>query len=169
MGDLTPKRSSETPQVNPTADGVVGRVLIRAQPQVIFRALTDPNQLVQWWGSKDTYWVTSWESDLCLGGRWSCEGQSVRGDSFTVEGHYTLIDPPHRLGYTWNSSWRPGVETRVEYTLEEEGSGTLVTVRHAGMAGKPEAIADFLGGLPSVLGWLQGFAEEARSLAGGRA
>jgi hypothetical protein len=37
------------------------------------------------------------------------------------------------------------------------------------MAGKPEAIADFLGGLPSVLGWLQGFAEEARSLAGGRA
>ena len=42
-----------------------------------------------------------WVADVRVGGRWRCEGRNMRGGTFTVEGEFTLVEPPRRLGYTW--------------------------------------------------------------------
>lgn len=38
--------------LTPDGDAVIGEILIAAPPERIFEALTDPTQLMQWWGQQ---------------------------------------------------------------------------------------------------------------------
>jgi uncharacterized protein YndB with AHSA1/START domain len=139
-------------------------VEIRAPVERVFRALTEPEQIVQWWGSRETYQVTAWHADLRVGGTWDCEGVSPSGGRFTVRGEFRVVDAPRRLVHTWQSSWRPTLVTMVEYQLDQVGEVTVVRVRHSGFAGDVSARDDMLNGLPSVLSWLRRFLLGAHSL-----
>jgi uncharacterized protein YndB with AHSA1/START domain len=70
-------------------DAVVEEVFINAPPERVFTALTDPKELLAWWGDPGAYWCTNWTLDLRVGGRWRCEGASQRGGAFHVEGPCT--------------------------------------------------------------------------------
>ena len=50
-----------------TAGVILATVEIRAPIERVFRALTDPNELVRWWGSADTYRTEEWTADLRVG------------------------------------------------------------------------------------------------------
>lgn len=160
----TDAAGSRDPVVEIDGDAVVGRVMIRAAPDAVFRAFTEPAQIVQWWGSRDQYWVTDWQSDLRPGGGWSSKGTSVAGKPFDVSGVFRAVERPRRLVYTWKASWDEGLETVVEITFERSSEGTLVRMRHSGFQASPKAKASILGGMPSVLAWLRGFAEGSHHL-----
>lgn len=138
---------------------IVGEVEIAAGPEAVFRALTEPERLRSWWGSKETYRIEEWRSELRPGGAWESRGIDSTGGPFSVHGVFLAIEPPRRLVYTWNPSWAEGPETTVSYELVPTDHGTLVRVRHDGFGSADAFRKSHLEGWPAVLGWLRTHAE----------
>jgi uncharacterized protein YndB with AHSA1/START domain len=162
-----------TTAITPDQDTVTAEIFIAAPPDRVFQALTDPNQMPQWWGQKGMYRVTKCKVDLRPGGKWSSVGASDDGTSFRVDGEYLEIDRPRLLVYTWMPSYAGTLKTTVRCELEARdvhglqhrgaqrvGTGTLLRIRHEGFAGVPQAAAGHSQGWVRVLGWLQAFAEK---------
>jgi uncharacterized protein YndB with AHSA1/START domain len=145
--------------VTPDQDAVQADVFIAAPPERVFQAMTDPHQLVRWWGQPGMYRVTTMHADLRVGGTWRSEGVGADGQSFYVEGKYREVDPPHFFVYTWRSSYSQGPETLVRVDIISEGNGTRVRVLHSGFAGDAEGAKSHGNGWIRVLGWMQAYVE----------
>ena len=65
---------------------ILAEVEIAAPPERVFRALTQSDEIVRWWGSPDAYRTESWTADLRVGGSWKADGRGSDGASFTVGG-----------------------------------------------------------------------------------
>jgi uncharacterized protein YndB with AHSA1/START domain len=98
-------------------------VAIAAPPETVFAFFTDPSRMVEWMGVAAIL-------DPRPGGTFRVEanGRDV------VLGEYLEVDPPRRIVFTWGFE---GTEralgagaTRVEVTLEADGDGTRLTLRH---------------------------------------
>jgi uncharacterized protein YndB with AHSA1/START domain len=135
-------------------DSVTEELEIAAPIDRVYAALVTADELAQWWGSSDSY-RTTWEMDLRVGGEYLCRAHA--GDmEMTVHGRFLAIEPPGRLSYTWNASWDPSGETRVDYELTPIGAATRVRVTQSGFA--PEADrAGYQEGWSRILGWLSAF------------
>jgi uncharacterized protein YndB with AHSA1/START domain len=134
---------------------VVAVVEVAVPADRVFRALTDPQEMVQWWGSPELYRVTEWKADLRVGGRWQSTGRGADGRAFTVSGEFLEIDPPRRLVHTWQPDWEQGgPPTTVHYQLDPIAAGTRVTVRHTGFGDRSASCLDHGRGWERVLGWL---------------
>jgi uncharacterized protein YndB with AHSA1/START domain len=144
--------------VTPDGDAVFGEILIAAPPERVFQALTDPQQLLQWWGQKGMFRSTSWEVDLRVGGHWRGEAE-MRGSTFWIEGDYVEIDPPRLLVYTWLSSLPGETPSLVKIELAREADGTRVKLRHSGLAANPAAIMNYKSMWPALLSWVLGYVE----------
>ena len=141
-------------------EAIVAEVEIAAPRERVFRALTDPVRLRSWWGTRETYWLEQWRSDLRVGGAWEATGVGSSGLPLRVHGEFVEIDPPRRLVYTWNPSWLEAPETTVSYELdaiEGDGPRTLVRMRHEGFGAARAALENHARGWPAVLGWLHGY------------
>ncbi|MFQ5737422.1 MAG: SRPBCC domain-containing protein [Acidobacteriota bacterium] len=143
-----------------TQDKIVIQVEIEAPPESVFRALTTPDQLTDWWGDDSVYRSDSWIVDLRVGGRYLSQGKNADGRPFEVSGEYLEIDPPRRLSFSWKPSWEEmGPATVVVFDLKPVETGTRLTMTHGGFAGYPEAFKNHSQGWPLVLGWLKNFGE----------
>jgi uncharacterized protein YndB with AHSA1/START domain len=163
--------------VSPAQDAVVAEIFIAAPPERVFQALTDPQQMPQWWGQQGVYRITEWKGDVRPGGKWSSAGVGADGRSFRVEGEYLEVDPPRRLVHTWMPSYRSLPQTVVRWELEPHsvhglqhagprkmGMGTMVKLRHEGFAGTPQAAHEHAQGWIRVLGWMQAFVEKGQTI-----
>jgi|SRR5450755_1307742 uncharacterized protein YndB with AHSA1/START domain len=166
-----------TSAVTPDNDAVVAEVFIAAPPERVFQAITDPKQMPLWWGQQGLYRVTAWKADLRPGGKWQSDGVGADGSSFRVEGEYLEVDPPRLLVHTWIASYVPTLKTVVRWELEPRpvhglqhkgpqkvGMGTFVKIRHHGFAGVPEQAKSHGQGWIRVLGWMQTFVEEGKTI-----
>lgn len=154
-----------TSQITPDQDAIVCEIHIAARPEHVFHALTDPRQVTQWWGGKgpgQTYRCTKFESDPRVGGKWLTVGTTDSG-TFEVTGEYLEIDPPRLLVYTWTASWTGQATTTVRWELKPTDQGTLVTLRHTGLAKHPE-LAQSYRGWSMILGWLQVYVESGETV-----
>lgn len=134
---------------------VLATVDIAVPPERVFQALTDPAELVGWWGSPETYRAHHWESELRVGGKWRVEGRGADGTPYSVSGQFLEIDPPRKLVHTWQHDWDAAhPETKVTFTLEDTPSGTRLTLRHEGFAARAQACASHARGWERVLVWL---------------
>ena len=127
---------------------------ISATPEQVFRALTDPEELMRWWGAKGM--LTSARTNLRPGGEYRFEFLSPEGDAAWVKGQYQVVDPPRRIVKTWFNSKFPDLRNSVEFRLEPVAGGTRLTLVHSGLKDRPEAFDDYAKGWPDVLGHLQG-------------
>jgi uncharacterized protein YndB with AHSA1/START domain len=154
-------KSSARALADLAAGSILATVDIAASAERVFRALTDPKELMAWWGSPETYQAHAWEADFRVGGRWRCEGKSAEGKPYAVEGEFLEIAPPRRLVQTWSYDWEAGrPPTRITYALEDVAGGTRLTVRHEGFVGR-DACSGHAGGWERVLGWLERHLENA--------
>jgi uncharacterized protein YndB with AHSA1/START domain len=162
-----------TVAITPDQNAVVAEIFIAAPPARVFQALTDPQQMPQWWGQAGMYRITEWTGDLRPGGKWSSVGLRADGTSFRVDGEYLEVDPPRRLVQTWVASYSGALKTVVYWDLEphsvhslqpsgphKSGTGTLVKLRHEGFAGDRQQADSHGEGWKRVLGWLVSFAED---------
>lgn len=94
---------------------VVSRV-VKADPQTVFRAWTEPEQLKRW-SAPEGIEVAEANVDLSVGGRYHIRMKSLEGPEHNAAGVYRVIEPPRRLVYTW--SWEE---------KEHDVGETLVTV-----------------------------------------
>ena len=97
-------------------------VHIEATPDAVFQYFTDPTKYVQWMGTAARITSTP-------GGEYRVRMR----DGVETAGEFVEIDPPKRVVFTWgwehDAAVPPG-STRVEVTLEPDGTGTRVVLRH---------------------------------------
>ena len=152
-------KSSARALVDLKAGSILASVDIAGSAERVFRALTDPKELIAWWGSPETYRAYKWEADFRVGGRWRCEGKSADGKPYSVLGEFLEISPPRRLVQTWTYDWEDNQPpTKLTYLLEDIPGGTRLTVRHEGFA-SPDGCSSHGSGWERVLQWLEAYVE----------
>jgi uncharacterized protein YndB with AHSA1/START domain len=136
---------------------------IAAPPEEVFRALTNPAELAEWWGAEGMYQTEKWEIDLRPGGKWKSyvrtpEGGKMASPSTTeqqsVGGEYITVDPPRVLEFTWSPSWDGFAVSNVRCEIEPTASGSRLTLVHSGFA-TSEMAASHGQGWVRVLGWMR--------------
>jgi uncharacterized protein YndB with AHSA1/START domain len=105
------------------------RRLIRASPERIFDAWTQPKHLKQWWGPKSVECVDA-EVDLRAGGRYRIANQFPDGKILWISGEFETVERPRRLVYTWRVGAAAVPAERVTVTFEARGEATEVIVAH---------------------------------------
>ena len=97
-------------------------IRIEALPETVFAHLTDPKQL------------KNWIADIVVaeprpGGQFRASGSLG-----TIEGAYVEVVPNAKVVFTWGGvkDVAPGQST-VEFTLQADGSATIVRLRHYGL------------------------------------
>ena len=113
--------------------GVLVRRRFPATPDAVFRALTDPEKLVQWFSPSADIGTQVLEHDLRVGGRYRFGFVFPDGSRNTVVGSFREIETPRRLVFTW--TWEPpdphaGVETLVAITIEARDQECELVVTH---------------------------------------
>lgn len=110
---------------------LVIRRTLAAKPQRVYDALTQPEQLKQWWGPEG-FTTPLAEMDVKTGGTYRTQMVSPEGNSHFLTGKYLEVQPPERVRYTW--VWEQGdlsgVETIVTFELREVPEGTELTLTH---------------------------------------
>ena len=81
---------------------LVVRRTIRATPERLFAAWTQPAHLRQWWGPEGVRCVGA-EIDLRVGGGYRIDNALPDGKLLSIVGEFETIEPPHRLVYSWQS------------------------------------------------------------------
>jgi uncharacterized protein YndB with AHSA1/START domain len=124
---------------------------IEARPETVFDFFTDPEKACRWMGKTA-------ELDPRPGGIYRVD---VTGED-VARGEFTEVEPPHRVVFTWGwergESPVPAGASTVEVTLEPEGDGTRLTLRHSGLP--EESVA------PHTHGW-EHYLERLRVAAAG--
>jgi uncharacterized protein YndB with AHSA1/START domain len=121
------------PGTTTPADFVAERqIRIQASPETVFSFFTEPDKLLKWMG-------TEAELDPRPGGIYR---HQVRPDSLMI-GEFVDLRPPRFLSFTWgwagpDSPVPPG-SSLVEVTLDSDGDGTVLTLRHSGLP-SPESV-----------------------------
>jgi uncharacterized protein YndB with AHSA1/START domain len=139
-------------------DAIVEEITIRASAKQIFEALTDPAQMVKWWGIEGRFQATHVESSLRPAGEWLMRGTRQNGQAFTIRGTYREVDPPRTLVFTWLPDWQEDlVETVVRIDLAERNGVTTVRLTHSGLSTDTSRAAHR--GWPELLDALRAYAE----------
>jgi uncharacterized protein YndB with AHSA1/START domain len=151
-------KSSARALADLAAGVVLATVEIAVPVERVFRALTDPRELMAWWGSPETYRAHKWEADFRVDGAWRVDGKGATGKPYSVYGRFLEIEVPRRVVQTWQHDWDADhPETRLTYTLDGVPGGTRVTVRHEGFIARSEACSSHAKGWERVLAWLEGY------------
>jgi uncharacterized protein YndB with AHSA1/START domain len=117
------------PEGPDAASPVVLRRTYPARRDRVFRAWTDPDQLVQWMSPSEGVRVEFAEIDLRVGGRYRIGYRTPNG-LVVVGGAFAHVAVPEKLAYTW--VWEP--------PLEDAGAETLVTVEFLDREGATELV-----------------------------
>jgi uncharacterized protein YndB with AHSA1/START domain len=109
-------------------EAVEREVRIAARPETVFEFLVDPERQILWMGRRA-------ELDARPGGIYRVE----INDQSTARGEFVEVDPPSRVLMTFGWEGQeagegahdvPPGSSNLEVTLEPEGDGTLVRLRH---------------------------------------
>ncbi|MBO9577357.1 MAG: SRPBCC domain-containing protein [Microbacteriaceae bacterium] len=124
------------------------RVRIEAPPEAVWAALTDPARTVQW------YFGTEARSSWRVGERLDY----YDGDALQITGRLLAYDPPRSFRHEFIATWGEDDDDQgtLTWTVEPDGTGSLVTLVHAGGHGDETAE-----GSQQVLGSLKSYLESA--------
>ncbi|MGZ7047256.1 MAG: SRPBCC family protein [Methanobacterium sp.] len=124
-----------------------------APRDLVWKAWTDPDIFVQWWGPKD-FTTPVARMDLRVGGEYFSCMRSPDGQDFCSKGVYREIVPSKRLVMTDSFADKEGnkvsathyglgedfpMEMQIKVTLEEEGDKTKLTLKHSDVTNLSEA------------------------------
>jgi uncharacterized protein YndB with AHSA1/START domain len=143
-----------------SSDAIVEEVTINASAERIFDALTNPTELLKWWGCEGKFQAVRVECELRPGGRWLIvsEGNCAGGKTSRVTGQYREIDRPRLLTFTWVRDEEDGIETLVRWELDERQGVTTVRLTHSGLS--TESLRARNDGWPLILSLLHGYVEQ---------
>ena len=103
---------------------------LKAAPERVWRALTQADELKQWFYPTAEFKVLRTEADLKVGGRFNIVVKSPDGETHDVSGVYREIVPNRKLVHTWAWKSTPERESVVTIELRAAGGGTELTLRH---------------------------------------
>lgn len=100
----------------------------------VFDAFTHEDVLRRWWHARSDWTTPEASVDLRVGGAVRVVMRDTDGDQHGGSGHYTVVDRPHRLAFTW--IWdrdEDERETLIEIAFVESGGSTTVTFTHSNL------------------------------------
>ncbi len=106
---------------------LVTRRTVRASAARLFEAWTRPEHLRAWWGPRPVT-CSGAEVDLRVGGRYRIANALPDGRTLIIEGDFLVVEPPHKLVYTWHAG--DDQTSRVTVRFEPRGDATEVIVVH---------------------------------------
>lgn len=121
---------------------------IKASPAKVFRAWTEPAQIMKWIRPGGTEMIHA-EIEPRAQGRFRLILRAPDGEEHAVSGRYLEVVPDAKLVFTW--AWRttPERESLVTVVLRPDGDGTWLTLTHEQFV--DEAARDSHRG-----GWIEG-------------
>lgn len=147
------------PSKSQSADiALVVRRIIRATPEQLFEAWTEPSHLLRWWGPQGVTCEGA-EVDLRVGGRYRIANALPDGRVLVLNGEFEVVERPSKLVYTWRVDGVSGTPERVTVRFERRDGATEVVVTH-------ERITDEATRDSHRLGWegcLDGLERHARA------
>ncbi|MBX7152698.1 SRPBCC domain-containing protein [bacterium] len=129
-----------------TKELVITRIF-DAPRELVWKAWTDPQHLMRWWGPKN-FTSPLCKIDLRVGGKYLFCMRSAEGQEFWSTGVYKEIVPPERIVWTDNFADKDGNivpasslgipgdwpdELLVTLTFEDIGGKTKMTLVHKGL------------------------------------
>lgn len=102
---------------------------IKASPAKIWAAITQPDQMLLWWGP-DAGPTLSVTADVRPGGRFSVVFRLLNGDEHNPTGVYQEVVPERRLAFTWDLPGAAEPQSLVTFQLEPIEGGTVLTLTH---------------------------------------
>jgi len=97
---------------------------------LVFKAWSEPEHLVRWWGPAG-YTLPSCELDCRPGGVFRCVMRSPEGNETRLQCEFREVSAPERLVFTWAWLDEDGTlkhETLVTLNFEEQGEKTKLTL-----------------------------------------
>lgn len=102
---------------------------IKASPAKVWAAITQPEQMILWWGP-DAGPTLSAEADVRPGGRFSVVFRLLNGQEHNPTGLYQEVVPEKKLVFTWDLPGAPEPKSLVTFRLEPRDGGTELTLIH---------------------------------------
>jgi uncharacterized protein YndB with AHSA1/START domain/DNA-binding transcriptional ArsR family regulator len=141
------------------APAVVSSIYIRATPETVWRALTEPALVARYHGA-------AIETDWAVGSPW----RQRRGDKVLTEGQIVEADPPRRLVQTFHAVWDEAVsadpESRVTWEIEPAMPGvTKVTLIHDELIADSATFAEVSKAGSLILSGLKSLLETGKALS----
>jgi uncharacterized protein YndB with AHSA1/START domain len=118
-------------------DALVLRIerLLPAPRAAVYEAVTDPEQLREWWGPRG-FAIPAIDFVPQAGRGYRIAMQPPEGDLFHLSGEFRAVEPPVRLALTFR--WEPpdpdDRDTLATLALEERGAETLVRLAQGAFA-----------------------------------
>jgi uncharacterized protein YndB with AHSA1/START domain len=130
---------------------------IKAPPARVWAAITQPDQMIKWWGP-DAGPTLNVVADVRPGGQFSVVFRLLDGNEHNPTGIYRDVVPEKLLSFTWDLPGAPEPETLVTFRLAPFDGGTEVTLTHECLPDEParksheEGWNGLLDKLPKFLG-----------------
>jgi len=134
---------------NPPSDlSVTLTRVFNAPCPLVFRAWSDPAQMVKWWSPKEIE-CRDVQADVKVGGAYRIQMFSEKGEHVAI-GKYLDVVPNKRLKFTWQWEHYAMPDSTVTVDFEDLGQTTRLTLTHAGLPDQ-EDVADHTRGWTSLL------------------
>jgi uncharacterized protein YndB with AHSA1/START domain len=99
-----------------------------APPALVFKAVTDPKLIPQWWGPRNLTTEVD-KMEVKPGGLWRYINYNQAGNAYGFHGVYHQITPPERLVYTFEFEGMPGHVCLETVSFADYEGKTKVTVQ----------------------------------------
>jgi uncharacterized protein YndB with AHSA1/START domain len=133
---------------------------IRATPEAVWQALTDPDFTERYWGG--TRVVSDWQVGSRVG-LWA-------GGSENDSGEVLECDPPHRLSYSWkvnHSGFENEPPSRATFEITRLGEQVRLVLTHDQFEPGSKVLAAVATGWPVLLASLKSMLETGKVLTVG--
>ncbi len=111
--------------------------VINAPCEKVWRAWMEPNQMMQWFGSREVE-LRNLTADVKNGGAFRVHFVSQKGDHIAI-GNYKEITPNKRLRFTWQWENYAMPNSVVTVDFENLGATTRLTLAHEGLPDQEDA------------------------------
>lgn len=102
---------------------------IKASPAKVWAAITQPEQMLLWWGP-DAGPTLSAVAEVRPGGRFSVVFRLLNGQEHNPTGVYQEVVPEKKLVFTWDLPGASEPASLVTFRLEPRDGGTELTLTH---------------------------------------
>ena len=97
-----------------------------APRELVFKAFTDPQLLVKWWGQKNSTTIVD-KMDAKQGGIWRYVQHESDGNEYAFHGVYHAVTAPELIVYTFEFEGMPGHVLLETITFEDINGKTRLT------------------------------------------
>lgn len=123
------------------------RRFFKAPPDLVFRAVTEPELLQRWWGPRRLENVVC-EADLRAGGTWRVVQRAPDGAEFVFHGEFLELDPPRkRVGtFVWEGAPEHVATETMVCEPVEGGTMLVATMVHSSVEARDMHVANGMQG-----------------------